>query len=617
MYLQQRIAPKNGYSSLMLVAPSMTNPTNSTNATTSLHRTSRRSRLRLSFQTFFGRNLLPREIALKFQAGLPLASEKPPKFRELLLLQKEEGEPDAEINHFRALQKNLRQLNRCKIPLQKRFGYNQRFITAFHPVILNSVRQYLNDGGVPDPVPRQEMLDVLIDITRQLIESYKIIFKTIYNSGNFTFARLMPQFEKTGFRILELARLKQRIMGLRYQVLSAQQWLTINIVFQVLWTTGKSANEHEALPGISMNRTENDKTSSADLFLSLQMMQRFNLNKWPTEWQFSFDRFDQTMRTLLLIGDDDGSKLTRNLTISYCYDNRPARNERVSEAGSRGPALLINWQHLTRKVMADYMQFFHERGQTAKAEMSNRFEFLSFAEGLALVELQLECIKDEEPILSSDALEGQPCDLRIFVGFKDVYPFLHNLHYSTSGQAVGNRMVDLLAQRSAVMAEDHVSTTASVWHLQYQDKHVMKLKTQETQFTAAFKIGSLVAYGVGAEGIQKPLLGVVSRIFRPTAKTVFLDIRYIGQDAEPVLVTPDLASLAQFDQQGKNVMYAIATLDVQNGPVLLLPPHSYFVEKDTLVLKRVKEQQLIVMGKLLSVTKSYFCYAYAEMRQKA
>jgi hypothetical protein len=570
-----------------------------------------------SYRAFLGRDLLPREIAIKFSVPLPLAREKQPKFRELAFLKKENDDPDADINYFKVLQKNLRQLNRCKMSLLKRFVYNESFIVAFYPMILKNVRNYLQDGGVPDPTPRQEMLDVLVDIIRQLTESYKIIFRAIYSGSHFQFARLMPQFEKSAYRILELYKLKQRVMGLRYQTLSEQAWLTINIIFQVLWTLGKTGFERVALEGISVNRSEVFNTSIVDLYLSLQMVQRFNLSKWPTEWQFSFDRFDQTMRTLLEISEDNGSKLTRSTTICYCYDTRSSRSERVGETGSRGTALMINWQHLTRKVMADYFQFFNEKGQSSRVDMTRKFEFLSFVEGLALVELQLECIKNDALVLSSDELNGQPCDLRIFVGFKEIYPFLHNLNYHSDMEKVGTRMVDLLAQRSAVLAEDHVSTTASVWQMQYQDKQVLKLKTQETQFTTGFKVGSLVAYGFGNEGIQKPALGVVARIFRPSAKTVFLDIHFVGQDAEPILVTPDLASLDVFDEQGKQVMYAISTIDVLGDAILLFPPHSHFVERNTLVIKRVKGQQLVTLGKLLSVTKTYLCYKYAQVKQKA
>lgn len=573
------------------------------------------AQIRQSYDTFMGRDLPPREIAIKFQIPLPLAREKPPKFREIAFLKKNLDDPDADVNYFKTLQKNLRQLNRCKIGVVKRFLYNEGFVMAFYPLLLKQIRLHLSGGGIPELAPRQEMLDTITDIFRQLIDSYKVIFKTIYLGKNFQFVRLASQFEKSAYRILELLKMKQRVMGLRYQLLSDQSWLTINIVFHVMWSLKKADMERVALDSISANRLEPFNTSLVDLFLTLQMVQRFNVPKWPTEWQFSFDRYDQTMRTLLQVSEDDGVKMTRHVTLSYCYDNIPTRFKRVEEGGARGASVMIHWQHLQKKIMSDYLQFFHEKGQASRVGVMEKFEFLSYIEGLALVQLQLECIKSEEVALSSDALDGQPCDLRIFVGFKDVYPFLHNLHYHADLEEVGTRMVDLLAQRSAVLAEDHVATKASVWHLQNQDKQTIKLKTQETQFTTALKIGGLIAYGFGNEGIQQPALGVVARIFRPSSKTVFLDIDRIGSDSEPVLVTSDLNSYDEFDQHGKQVLYAILTTDVQGEAALLFPPHSSFIEKDALVVKRVKGQQLIQLGKLQFVTKSYLSFKLNSVKQ--
>ncbi|MEN9865979.1 MAG: hypothetical protein RL748_1569 [Pseudomonadota bacterium] len=573
------------------------------------------AQVRQSYHEFLGHDLPPREIAIKFQIPLPLAREKPPKFREIAFLKKDMDDPDADINYFKSLQKNLRQLNRCKIGVVKRFLYNEGFIVAFYPLLLKQVRQHLGSAGIPDVGPRQDMLDTIVDILAQLIDSYKSIFKTIYLGKNFQFARLKVQFDKSAYRILELLKFQQRVMGLRYQLLSEQSWLSINIVFHIMWSLGKSGMERIALESISANRREPFQTSLQDLFLTLQMVQRFNLPKWPVEWQFSFDRFDQTMRTLLQVTPDDGVKMTRHVTLSYCYDTLATRFKRVEESGARGPCVMIHWQHLQKKVMADYLQFFHEKGHGSRVGVMEKFEVLSYIEGLALVQLQLECIKLEEPLLSNDALDGQPCDLRIFVGFKDVYPFLHNLHYHADLEEVGTRMVDSLAQRSAVLAEDHVATKASVWHLQYQDSQTIKLKTQETQFTTGLKIGSLIAYGFGNEGIQQPSLGVVARIFRPSSKTVFLDIDRVGQDSEPVLATADQASFEEFDQHGKQVIYAILTTDAQGEMALLFPPQSSFVEKEVLVLKRVRGQQLIQLGKLQSVTKSYLNFKLRVLKQ--
>jgi hypothetical protein len=568
--------------------------------------------LQQSLRSFAGLDLPPREIAIKFQVPLPVAREKAPRLRDIMFLKKDLDDPDADLNYCRALQKNLRQLNRCKIGAVRRFIYNETFITTFYPLILKRVRNHLDDGGIPDPAPRQEMLDLMIDLIRQLIESYKIIFRAIYCGKNFQFARLSSQFDKSAWRILELIKIKQRIMGLRYAALSPQMWLGANIVFHIMHGLGKTETERTTLEGIAANYGEPVQATLCDLFLSLQMVQRFNLSRWPTEWQFSFDRFERSVRDLVQLVPDDGGKLSHNASLSYCYDNRPAHHER---AEGRGSALMIYWQRLNKKIMADYLQFFHEKGSGRRGNMAQKFEFLSFTEGLALVQLQLDGLRDQTPVLGHEDLDGQLCDLRIFVGFKYAYPFLYNLHYHADLEQVGTRLEDLLAKRSAILAEDHVSTTDSGWYLQYQDQNILKLRTQETQYTTPLRIGALLIYGIGNEGIQQPSLGMVTRIVRPSAKKVYIDIVRLGAQPEPIMVTVDLDNFQKFDPHGKQVMYGMVVTDAKNVSSLIFPCHCNFIEKDTLVIKRVKGLQMVVLGKLQSVTKSYLSYQFTVSKQ--
>ncbi len=569
-------------------------------------------KLQQSLRSFAGLDAPPREVAIKFQVPLPVAREKQPRLRDIVFLKKDLDDPDAELGYYRAVQKNLRQLNRCKMNLVQRFVYNEAFIATFYPLMLKQVRQHLNDGGVPDSVMRQEMLDLMIDLMLQLIESYKIIFRTIYCGRNFQFARLANQFDKSAWRILELAKLKQRMMGLRYSGLSAQMWLTVNVVFHVMHGMGKTAQERTTLESIATNYGEPMEANLTDLFLSLQMVQRFDLSRWPTEWQFTFDRFGRSVRDWVALAQDDGGKLSHNASLSYCYDNRPAHQERSEGNGS---AVMIFWQNLNKKIMADYLQFFHEKGASRRANLTQKFEFLSFSEGLALVQLQLDSLNDQTlPPVNPD-WDGKQCDLRIFVGFKFAYPFLYNLHYHADLEQVGTRLEDLLAKRSAILAEDHVSTVDSAWYLQYQDQKVLKLRTQETQFTTPLRIGALLIYGIGNEGIQQPTLGMVSRIVRPQAKKVFIDIVRLGEQPEPIMATPELDNFEKFDPHGKQVMYGMLVADDKNIQTLIFPSHCNFVENDTVIIKRVKGVQMVVLGKLQSVTKSSLSYQFAVSQQ--
>jgi hypothetical protein len=569
------------------------------------------------YKKFIGYDLPQREVVLKFQVPLPVAREKVPKIRDLYFSKMDKTEAGYEVAYLKLLQKNIRQLNRCRLGPFRRFLYAEGFLLVFYATALRHVRNYSGESGIPDAADRQEALDLVIDITRHIIESYKLIFKEIYAGGNFRFARSVSRFDISAFRILELTKFKQRVKGLRYQMLSESAWLTVNIIFHIMHASGKGDFSLPVLENISLNSNDIKRQSLCELFLSMQLIYKFNISKWPTEWQFIFDGYTQAIGVVAQLSGDDSAAMHRNASVSYCYDSRPARNTRIAEGQSRGASLLINWQNLHKKVMADFIYFFNDNNESKpqkKTSALQKFSSLSHAEGLALVQLQLESIKNEAQQQSSEVTDGALCDMRIFIGFKGIYPFLHHLHYGNEREEIGSRMVDLLAQRSAVFAEDHVSTTASAWHLLCQDEKKLTLQTQETQFTSPMKIGALLAYGFGADGIQQPKLGVVSRIFRPSEKSVFVDIDRIGQNSEPVLATSELGCYAHFDQHREDVIYAILTIEPGGEMRLLFPPHSPYLENHHLVLKRVKGQQLITLGKLQSVTKSYLCFKFVVQK---
>jgi hypothetical protein len=194
--------------------------------------------------------------------------------------------------------------------------------------------------------------------------------------------------------------------------------------------------------------------------------------------------------------------------------------------------------------------------------------------------------------------------MRIFIGFSSVYRLLQNIHMGKYG--VGTRLDDVLAKRSAVFADDDVATVESVWFLQYEDKDILRLKTQESKFTTSMRIGMMAAYGVGNDGIAKPRFGVIARIFRPSPQIVIVDIVKHGDYVEPVVVSQDAAALDSKEHTG--VLGAIIVKSAQGETKLLLPPLSTLREQAALTMKRLKSREAINLGKLQTVTRDFFLF---------
>jgi hypothetical protein len=199
--------------------------------------------------------------------------------------------------------------------------------------------------------------------------------------------------------------------------------------------------------------------------------------------------------------------------------------------------------------------------------------------------------------------------MRIFIGFKSVYQLLHNIHLGKFG--AGQRLDDILAKRSAVFADDHVASAESVWFLQFEDAQLIRLKTQESHFTTAMRIGMMAAYGVGNDGIAKPRFGVVARLYRPSPQTVIVDIVKNGEYVEPVVVSSDPAAFDK-DERGQGMLLGAIEVRGTGGETkLLLPPLSTLREKAELAMKRTKAREKIALGKLQTVTRDFFLFRLA------
>ena len=549
-----------------------------------------------------------RTCKITFAVPAALSQESPPELNRLQL-SKRDAEQAYTAAYMNLCRKEARSLSRCSIAVARRMQLTDGFMPYVLPVVQRHLATYSRDGGIPDDDRRQEILELTIEVIRQLVESYKIAFKQLYTGSSYGHAGASKPVDLSAFRILELTRLQQRVMALRYEVLPGSAWLAVNNIFHAMAAAGRADHQIALLEGHD-DATDGPKTQSIrDMYLSVQMIAKFDVLRWPTEWQEFIYGYCKSVNWLAETADDKGEGPARHMSIAYCYDPRPARAERAASDAELGPATLLDWTKLAKKVAGDFAVFFRDDVKGDLSYFQKRLAVLSYNECLALVQLQFECVSARFQQPAVDIGRGTACDMRIFIDFKSVYQLLHNIHAGKFG--VGMRLDDMLAKRSAIFAEDAVATVESVWYLQFQDDHVIRLKTQETKFTTGMKIGVMAAYGVGDEGIAKPRFGVISRIYRPSPGLVIVDIVKHGEYVEPAIVTTDLTAFEREDKKQGNLLGAIVVKDPSGEIKLLLPPLSTLRENTQLAMKRSRRLELLTLGKKQVVTKDFFLFRLA------
>jgi hypothetical protein len=544
------------------------------------------------------------EVRITFSVPTPVSAEPPPELARLHL-GKRDADHNGPLEYLSGCRKEARALSRCTLAPGKRLQVTDEFASHFVLIAAKHIKTHSDDGGIPDNDRRKAILDTTSAVIGYLIDSYKVAFRKLYG-GTPAGAAGSREFELSAFRILELTKLLQRVLGLRYQVLTGPAWLSVNTVYHVMRAAGRDTVPIEPLETDLLEDSDAPPQSVAEMFLAIQMIARFDILKWPTELHQFLFAYCKSIGFLGELIADDGAALRRNTSLAYCYDTRQARMVRANAAETLGPSVVIDWTKMIKKITNDMIVFF---GPATKVDLSyfqKRLETMTYNGCLSLVQLQFDCFTDERPHAAIDTGRGEACDMRIFIGFKSVYELLHNIHRGKYG--IGNRLDDVLAKRSAVFADDDVATVESVWFRQYEDKDLVRLKTQESKFTTSMRIGMMAAYGVGNDGIAKPLFGMIARIFRPSAGEVIVDIVKHGEYLEPLLVSSDAAAFDGKDRSAGLVLGAILVKATQGDTKLLLPPLSTLREQARLVMKRMTSREPITLGKLQTVTRDFFLF---------
>jgi hypothetical protein len=199
--------------------------------------------------------------------------------------------------------------------------------------------------------------------------------------------------------------------------------------------------------------------------------------------------------------------------------------------------------------------------------------------------------------------EQQVADLRIFVGFPEVYNLLQHKH---GRFCLEERMEDVLAKRSALIAEDDAAIEKSMWSLLHQNAKMARLSTQETVFTTPMGIGSLFAYGLG-EDINRPGFAVVSRIFRPSHKRVVIDLHRIASYAEPVMMLVNAAE----PSVSNPAKPAMLVYDPQGAGEwgLMFPPRDILPGIDKLLIFRNRKPLDVNLRAMRNATTDFYLFA--------
>lgn len=554
-------------------------------------------------QGFLGIGLPSRSIPLAF--SLPAPSDKfqasdtdDDDFLDDLAIVK-----DLPAAYFARLLEEVKYVNRCSMSNQKRWAINHDMLKLFYPAAQTQIALLSKTGDVPESDQHKTVLLHIIEFCQILIVSYQLIFADYYASSNYRYARARTKVLTCASRILELLTFKQRARGLRYQLLDDTDWAIANTLFYVMY------RYEDVYQPLSTLKKELDmghhhhKISLYQHFMQLHLSSAFDVLRWPTHLQWVIGSYVRSIEQPALIRPDDGTLGEHDLRV-YCYGTSPANTRRL--AHPPGEALLLDCHPLIHAMHKDCVGMMRAKTQRNVSQSLPRFANLPEAEHFVIFD-QLVRGLEYNNIKPIGHVEQNVNDLRIFVGFTEVFGLLH---HRNSIYASEERLADMLARRSALIAEDNAATHESIWKLLFQDDKIVRLSTQETDFTTAMRIGSLLACGIG-ENVNRPSLAMVSRIFRPCAKVVIVEIHRIADYAEPVLMSVNAPSDQPLLAHQKKPALLVYDHKQPGHWSLMFPPQDVVLGIDHFAIHRQKITHPVHLHGIRHATNDFYLFSTA------
>lgn len=452
------------------------------------------------------------------------------------------------IELLREINRYLKFVNAERLPLRRRLRWMSICLQYACPAIRKLYSEHHKGTAVPESHDRREGLMIAISTCHQLAIGFKHILRRDYQLNDARYSRVRGRVQVCAQHILELIRMEQRLLALRYQKLPATAWLDCNRLFFAIRQCEDVNLQRKALSCLqvqlerkngdaSLSRRTAPSISIHQLFTAIQLYGLMDTNTISTQKMHIVDALLAGALPKLRAVTDRGQPLGEGQVIVYSnQDQLPyfERQDEKAEAALARQHLLESEEHGTSDeqrvpvaVRIDLLPL--EQVLTQEHRRLSRLFDSSEAEDRSRMVADSQ---DLTRLLAVDAM----CDrlklkrrqhprkyslgkkiLYVYTGFMSVYQLLMEADAEGDERALlsdEHQLRDALAERSALIAADRDSNAAGQWFVMDTSAGGVHIKTRESQFTTALFIGQLVAFGYTRDELRSPTVAYVSRFLR-------------------------------------------------------------------------------------------------------
>ncbi len=498
--------------------------------------------------------------------------------------------------------KYLNQLNKVELKPHIRNELNSTILACTGKSIAFVYRKYLTRGSsFPENNERKTVLTTTILFLQALILSYKYVVVNDYNLPLRKFNQYHGRVRDTSIRIFELTLWLQRMLAIRFQKLSEQDWHDINSLFTVLANMLDIEEPQQLSDDLALYKSsgvlseKNYLRSISSMFVSIQIFGLLDISSWPSSSIQIIEKYLAKHENLLAITLDETTDKGSDFVVTYSSQKTPPV---FNEKETSFPGCYIDISALKKQAEKDLEEVrrknFIRESEKKRLQPHGNIENLADNEGLLdlfhknLLNLQRE---DERKTLYGGGV------VDIYSGIAACYRLIYNLlNKGNSGESEeGESFMDAAARHSSLLVERESDVLECQWRIINESNGGILVRTVETRYMHVMEVGQLVSIKPdSAEENAVPQLGFITRLDRLSTGEVDVAIVKISTTAEAATIM----------EPGKNIssqemLPGILIRDLDNHWQLILPRHVKYITGAPVVIKRNNESLPVRLGDIV------------------
>jgi len=528
------------------------------------------------------------------------------------------------IELLRNIRLYLKRLNTAKMSETLRSDWLEQSLLYACPAIRKIYSDEYKVDALPESHDRREGLVAAINVCGQLVAGFKRQILNDYNLSDSRYSKVRPRARLNALRVLEIVRIEQRLLSLRYQKLPESVWRECNRIFFAFSQCEDIKESHQALSCLQvrldskareLGHVQVTTTSIRHVYLSIQLYGLMDTNSVFSRNLHMIDVYLSRVIDSLDIKADDDSPLLTGEVIIYSNqkvipsfkrqgDGRVAAKSPISEEILALRVDLVPLELLLVKEHKKLIALFEmDRDENEKAVTSQE----DFSR-LSIVDVMCERLRLKERKEKREHIAGQKI-LYVYNGFMSVYKFLVEASYEDeeihNELASDNELRDALASHSALIASGVQAVHFGQWYVVDRSEGGVHIRTQESEFITAMYVGQILAFSYSREELNAPALGYITRLSRGKIGVIEVTIKTLSINPEVVAIQSEFLS--------KNEMALPAILLPAEGEGkaqrMVLHQSHHLSPGTSIKVEREEEQCGFVVADILQTQREFIVYS--------